>query len=73
MGNPAEKIEPGECPIIYSVHCPVHKHIEIGEWAGRLEDIVHQGFYCGKCGKIKKFNRESFRKSLQLGLFPVKV
>ena len=70
--NPAKILNPVSYSI-YSVRCPIHRDVEIGEWAGELEDIVHQGFYCGKCGKTKRFNRENFEKYLQLEYFPIKV
>lgn len=59
---------------IFVIFCPVrgHEHIQIGEWAGELDQIVHQGFHCRACKKIKKFDRESFKNYLQKGLFKPK-
>jgi hypothetical protein len=56
---------------IFIICCPVrgHEHIKIGEWAGELDSIVHQGFNCPVCKKMKKFDQKSFRNYLQKGLF----
>lgn len=56
---------------VYSILCPIHK-VEIGEWDADTEGFNHLAFYCGKCKKMIKFNKDNFVKHLTSGNFPVK-
>jgi len=58
---------------VYSIRCPVHRNIEIGEWCSDPVNKMHLGFYCGKCRRIIRFNKDNFINSLTVGLFPVKI
>lgn len=58
---------------IYSVRCPLHPKIEIGEWRNNNREITHLAFYCGKCRKLIRFNEDNFTKYLTNGFFPVKL
>jgi hypothetical protein len=56
---------------IFSVRCPKHG-VEIGEWDADTDGIRHLAFWCGKCKKMIKFNKNNFSKLLTSGKFPVK-
>jgi hypothetical protein len=59
--------------VVYSIRCPIHPNVEIGEWHGEIEATDHMAFYCGKCRRLIRFNKGHFKKYLTKGIFKKKV
>lgn len=57
---------------VYSVRCPIHSHVEIGEWKADINGFDHLGYFCHKCNRLIRFNESNFKKYLQNSFFPVK-
>lgn len=49
---------------ILSVHCPIHRDVEIGECCGDIDAVSYLAFYCGKCRRLIRFNKESLEKNV---------
>lgn len=56
---------------VFSIRCPMHPKIELGESDGLTYEHMHKGYWCGKCKRKVFFNEENFKKHLTSGLFPV--
>lgn len=57
---------------LFSVLCPIHNK-EIGEIKWDLNGEIQLGFWCPKCGKHIRFDKETIKKHLISGLFPEKI
>ncbi len=58
---------------VYSIRCPIHPNVEIGEWEADIKGFDHFGGFCYKCKKMMRYNHRNFKEKLMIGYFPGKT
>jgi len=58
---------------VYSIRCPIHPNVEIGEWSADIKGFDHLGGFCYKCKRMMRYNQQNFSNKLIRGYFPEKT